>query len=124
MKTKILLVAALIGAASVSAQAGICFGFSFGLPIVAGPVVVAPAPAVVVAPPAYYGATVCPGPGYVWAPGYWSVGFGGRVWVPGCWHGEYAHCGYGYYGHGGWGGGYYHGGGWGGGGYHGGGWHR
>lgn len=123
MKTKILLVAALIGAAALSTQAGISFGFSFGLPVVAAPMVVAaPGPVVVAAP--VYGATVCPGPGYAWVPGYWSVGIGGRLWVPGCWRGGYGHCGYGYYGHGAWGGGYYHGGGWGGGGYHGGGWHR
>lgn len=51
MKTKrLLLVAALIGAASLSAHAGVRVSFWFGLP---GPVVVTPpvAPAVVVAPP-------------------------------------------------------------------------
>ena len=103
MKIKMLLVAALIGAAAMSAQAGVHFGFSFGLPVpvvAVGPVVAAPvyaAPAVV-ADPVY-----APAPGYVWAPGYWSVCAGGRVWVPGCWRGGYGH---GYYG--GWG----HGGGW------------
>lgn len=94
MKTKLLLVAALIGAAAVSAQAGIRFGFSFGLPapvVVAVPsqVVVAPpvvvrtpivsAPAVVVTTPA------CPGPDYVWMSGYWSVKGHDRVWVAGSW---------------------------------------
>ena len=60
MKTKLLLVAALIGAASLSAHAGVRFGFSFGLPLpgpivltapVAPVVVATPPPAVEVAPP-------------------------------------------------------------------------
>ena len=60
----------------------------YAAPVYAGPVYAAPVYA----------------PGYVWAPGYWSVGATGRAWVPGCWHyrGGYV-CG-----HGGWD----HGGGW------------
>jgi hypothetical protein len=94
MKTKLLLTAALVGAASLSAQAGVHFGFSFGLPLPplpvpviytapAAPVYVAPAvcapPAVVVTTPA------CPGPDYVWAPGYWSVSGPRRVWIAAGW---------------------------------------
>ena len=92
MKTKLLLTAALVGAASLSAQAGVHFGFSFGLPLPPLPVVVVsppapvyvappacPAPAVVVATPA------CPGPDYAWAPGYWSVCGHSRVWVAAGW---------------------------------------
>ncbi len=110
---KLLAVAGLIGAASLSAHAGIRFGVSIGLPLPAV-VVAAPAPVivaapVVVAPPAVVIGAACPGVGYAWAPGYWSVNTYGRAWVPGCWryhavtvgfgHG-YAH-GYGYgYGHG------------------------
>jgi hypothetical protein len=102
-----LLVAVLIAAASMSARAGVHFGFSIGLPVpvvtVAAPV---PAP-VVVAPVAPVVETVpaCPAAGYVWTPGYWS-GYGvARVWVGGCWRPgphvvvydhPYAH---GYYGH-------------------------
>lgn len=129
MKLKLLLTAAVIGAATLSANAGIHFGFSIGLPVpvvVAAPVYAAPvyAPVPVVAAPVYapvYASTVCPGPGYIWAPGYWSVSTCGRAWNPGCWrYGGYGRCGYGYgYGHGGWGGGWGHGG-WG----RGGGWHR
>ena len=108
MKTKMLLMAALLAAATLSANAGIHFGFSIGLP---APVVVA-VPAPVVAAPVY-AAPVYAGPvyaapvyasGYVWAPGYWSVCATGRVWVPGCWHyrGGYV-CGHGDWGHyGGW----------------------
>ena len=108
MKIKILVLAALVGAASLSAQAGVHFGFSVGLPL---PVftVAAPAPVVVAAPPVYaapaYGyaypapAVVayppCPGPGYAWGPGYWSVSYGARAWVPGGWH----YRGGGYYGY-------------------------
>jgi hypothetical protein len=92
MKTKLLLAAALVGAATLStvssAQAGVHFGFSVGLPLpvvtfaAPAPVVVAPqycAPSVVVATPA------CPGPDYIWVPGYWNVVGHDRVWVGGSW---------------------------------------
>jgi len=87
MKTKILLVAALLGAAALSSNAGVRFGVSIGVPlpvVVSTPVVyaapVTPAPVTVVQ-------TVSPGPAmdYVWVPGYWAYHFGGRVWVPGAW---------------------------------------
>ena len=95
MKIKALVIAALIGTVGLSsAHAGIHFGFSIGLPV---PVVVAPP--VVVAGPAYPYAY----PGYAYAPGYWSVGVGGRFWVPGGWH-----YGGGGYWHGGWHGGWHH----------------
>src|ERR1700677_1099555 len=108
MKTKLLLTAALIGAVSLSAHAGVRFGFSVGLPFPPIPVpvvtVAPPAPVVVVAPVAYAVAPTPvvvatpprPGGGYGWVPGYWS----GRVWVAGCWHAPvhvYAHSYY--YGH-------------------------
>ena len=92
MKTKLFLTAALIGAATLSAHAGVRFGFSFGLPLPVPVVVTAPVvpvvvsapvvtmPSVVVTTPAY------PAPVYVWAPGYWSVCGYNRMWVPGCWH--------------------------------------
>lgn len=98
MKTKMLLLAALISAATVSAHAGVCFGFSFGVPVA-----VAPAPVVVAAPVApVVVASPYAAPGYLWYPGYWSVGVGGRVWVPGGWRHGYGHGGYGYgWGHGG-----------------------
>lgn len=102
MKIKMLLAAALIGTAAWSAQAGVHFGFSFGLPlpVVAAPV--APMAPVVVTPPAVCAPSVvlppCPGPGYAWAPGYWSVGiYGGRAWVPGYWHSGPRGYGYGYW---------------------------
>lgn len=96
MKTKILLAVAALGAASLSAHAGVRIGVSIGLPL---PVVVVAAPAcpppVVVATPvcpppavvttAYVGAPPRPGPDYAWVAGYWTVGAYGRVWVPGVW---------------------------------------
>ena len=93
MKTKVLLVAALIAAASLSAQAGVHFGFSIGLP---APVVMA-APVV----PVVETVPACPGAGYVWVPGYWTGYGAARVWVAGCWRPGphavvYAHP---YYGH-------------------------
>ncbi|HVM48778.1 MAG TPA: hypothetical protein VMU04_12175 [Candidatus Acidoferrum sp.] len=98
MKTKLLLTAALLGAATLSAHAGVCFGFSIGVPVPAPVVVAAPAPPVaVVAPPAVVvAAPACPGPGYVWAPGYWSFVGCRRVWVPGCWHCGPVHGGWGH----------------------------
>src|SRR5579859_860050 len=84
MKTKMILLAALLSAAAMSANAGVRFGISIGFPspvIVSRPVVYAPAPVTVVQTP-----SVCPGVGYVWAPGYWSYYPNGRVWVSGGWH--------------------------------------
>jgi WXXGXW repeat (2 copies) len=82
MKTKSLFLAALIGAAAVSANAGISFGLSVGVPL---PVVVttpvAPAPAALVET-----APACPGVDYVWAPGYWAYRTGHYVWVRGSWY--------------------------------------
>ena len=100
MKTKLLVVtAALVGAATLSAHAGVRFGFSIGLPLPPIPVVrvaaVAPAP-VVVTPPVIVATPPCPVPGYVWVPGYWS----GHVWIGGCWHLGPAHFAYAHpYGH-------------------------
>jgi len=99
MKTKMLLLAALIGAAAISANAGVRFSLSIGLPlpvIVSTPVVcttpVVPAPVTVIQ-------TVPPGLGvdYVWVPGYWSYCTTGRVWVPGAWCYRPAHVVYGHY---------------------------
>src|SRR6202000_3059924 len=89
MKTKLLLAAALVGAASLSAQAGVHFGFSFGLPLPPLPVVTGAAPAPVFVAPSYcapqavVAAPACPGPDYVWVPGYWNGIGHDRVWVGG-----------------------------------------
>ena len=86
MKTKLLLTAALICAVSLSAHAGVRMGISFGVPV-PRVVVTAPAPNVVEAAPAPVVDAIpaCPGPGYVWMPGYWS-GYGpDSVWVSGFW---------------------------------------
>ena len=32
-----------------------------------------------------YTQPLCPGPGYLWTPGYWGYGAGGYYWVPGVW---------------------------------------
>ena len=42
---------------------------------------------VAIAPPALpvYTQPVCPGPGYLWTPGYWAYGAAGYYWVPGVW---------------------------------------
>jgi WXXGXW repeat (2 copies) len=98
MKTKLLLTAALAGFTTLSAYAGVCFGFSIGLPLLATVMVAAPvAPVPVVATPSVkVAAPACPGPGYIWAPGYWSASGCSRVWVPGCWHYRSVRCGYAY----------------------------
>lgn len=118
MKTKLLvLTATLIGAASLSANAGVYFSFRLPFPpmpvvvvhppvpvVVAAPVVCAPpvvdaAPAAIVVAPAPVAvvAAPCPGPGYVYVSGYWS----GHVYVNGYWHAGphavvHAHHGYGW----------------------------
>ena len=40
-----------------------------------------------IGPPALpvYAQPICPGPGYLWAPGYWAYGPDGYFWVPGTW---------------------------------------
>jgi hypothetical protein len=104
MKIKAILLAALVSAATLSAHAGVHFSFWFNLPAPPVPVVTvsAPAPCVVTPPPVVcapepvvvtppvVAVTACPGPGYVWVPGYWS----GRVWVAGCWRAGAAHFDY------------------------------
>ena len=83
-----LLIATLLGAAALTATAGVRFGVSIGFPapfVISTPVVYAtsvasaPVTAVQTIPP-------CPGVGYVWTGGYWSNLPTGRVWVPGAWH--------------------------------------
>ena len=40
-----------------------------------------------IGPPALpvYVQPICPGPGYIWTPGYWAYGPDGYYWVPGTW---------------------------------------
>lgn len=52
---------------------------SFGQVSVGISVRVAPPPIPVYAQP------ICPGPGYLWTPGYWAWGPDGYYWVPGTW---------------------------------------
>lgn len=80
--TKMMLLAALVGAATVSANAGVRFNVDLVVPtpVVVAPVLPpAPAPMVEVVP-------VCPGVGYVWAPGYWAFRDHAYVWVRGAWN--------------------------------------
>lgn len=84
MKNKALLLTGLVGLAAVSANAGVHWNISIGLPV---PVIVStpcpppppPAPPVVVvtAPPCQND--------YVWVAGYWAPQRCGQVWVPGGW---------------------------------------
>ncbi len=96
MKTKLFLTVALIGAATLSAHAGVRFGFSFGLPLPVPVVVTAPVgPVIVTEPVVTVPSVVVTTPSFP-APGYWSVSSYSRVWVPGCWryhpvHVMYAH---------------------------------
>src|SRR5208282_4772545 len=84
MKAKIILMAALLGVAAMSANAGVSFGISIGLPlavVVSTPVVCAPAPVTVVqTDPA------CPDVNYVWVSGCWLYRPTGRVWMSGGWY--------------------------------------
>lgn len=42
---------------------------------------------VAIAPPVLpvYAQPLCPGPDYIWMPGYWGYGPGGYFWIPGTW---------------------------------------
>jgi hypothetical protein len=53
----------------------------------ASPAQVAVGISVHIAPPALpvYVQPICPGPGYLWTPGYWAYGDDGYYWVPGTW---------------------------------------
>jgi len=99
MKTKMILMAMLVGVAAMSANAGVRFGFSIGLPlpvvvstpvVCATPVTSAPVTVIQTVPP-------CPGVDYVWVPGYWSHRTTGRVWVSGAWCHRPVHVVYGHY---------------------------
>jgi len=48
---------------------------------------VAIAVSITTAPPPLplYEQPLCPGPGYIWTPGYWGYAAGGYYWVPGTW---------------------------------------
>jgi hypothetical protein len=95
MKTKIMLLTALLGVAAMSASAGVRFDISIGLPlpvVVSTPVVCAPAPVTVVQT-----VPACPDVNYVWAPGYWSYYRPtGWVWISGGWHPRPVYFGRGY----------------------------
>ena len=83
------LTVAAVGAMALSAQAGVHFGFSIGFPL---PVPVVVAPPVVVTAPACPPAEVvvavppCPGPDYVWVPGYYGYRGHDRIWIGGAWN--------------------------------------
>jgi hypothetical protein len=65
-----LILAAVVSAIPAASFAGIFVSIGFGAPPVL-PVYVQP---------------VCPAPGYIWTPGYWSYADdGGYYWVPGAW---------------------------------------
>src|SRR5438067_1746045 len=69
---------------------------SLGLLLLVGAMLAMPAPSqaqiavgvsVRVGPPVLpvYAQPICPGPGYIWTPGYWAYGPEGYFWVPGTW---------------------------------------
>jgi WXXGXW repeat (2 copies) len=103
MKTKVLAMM-LVAAGSMFAQARVSVGVGVGA---AGGGYYPQGPS--------YAANIppSPGPGYIWADGYWSQNYGGSVWVPGYWYlpafnnSYYGGYSSGYYGGGYYGGGYY-----------------
>jgi YXWGXW repeat-containing protein len=75
----------------MNSNAKLIFGIMFVLAIL---VLSSPAQAQIavgvsvhVGPPALpvYAQPICPGPGYIWTPGYWAYGDEGYYWVPGTW---------------------------------------
>lgn len=63
-----LLLAAVFAAAAVTAFGGIVVSVAIAPPVL--PVYTQP---------------LCPGPDYIWTPGYWAYGDEGYFWVPGTW---------------------------------------
>jgi hypothetical protein len=81
MKTKMLVLATLVGAAAMSANAGVHWNISIGLPspvMVTQPVVVA-TPVLLPPPVIVENIPACPSVDYVWAPGFWSYRRTGHV---------------------------------------------
>src|SRR6516165_5704374 len=64
----ILLLAAMISAAAIGSWGQVVVSVRIGPPAL--PV---------------YEQPFCPGPGYLWTPGYWAWGPDGYYWVPGTW---------------------------------------
>ncbi|HYL62598.1 MAG TPA: YXWGXW repeat-containing protein [Candidatus Methylomirabilis sp.] len=60
--------------------------FMLALPVTS-PAQVSVGISVHIGPPALpvYAQPICPGPGYIWTPGYWAYGPDGYYWVPGTW---------------------------------------
>ena len=87
MKTKMLLLAALAGAAAMSANAGVSFNVTLGqqLPVLAPAPAVCAVPVAPVPVAAVQTVPACPGVNYVWVPGCWSFQATGHVWLPGAW---------------------------------------
>ena len=63
-----LVLASLLLALSAASFAGVFVSVSVGPP-----------------PIPVYAQPICPGPGYMWTPGYWGWGDDGYYWVPGTW---------------------------------------
>ncbi len=63
----------LLGIASLLAVPGASFGAVFVSVAIAPPVL------------PVYAQPICPGPDYIWTPGFWAYGPAGYYWVPGTW---------------------------------------
>jgi len=63
-----LSIALVMLAMCSAASAGVFLSVNFGPP-----------------PLPVYAQPLCPGPGYIWTPGYWAYGPDGYFWVPGTW---------------------------------------
>ena len=64
----VLLVSAIAAPAYSSAEVSVGVSVNIGPP-----------------PLPYYPQPLCPGPGFIWTPGYWAYGPDGYFWVPGYW---------------------------------------
>src|SRR5215471_1240271 len=65
---RFLVLALLLVIASTASFGGISFSVTLAPPLL--PI---------------YAQPICPGPGYIWVPGYWAYGDFGWFWVPGTW---------------------------------------
>ncbi|MBA2436115.1 MAG: YXWGXW repeat-containing protein [Chthoniobacterales bacterium] len=67
---------------SLFALAALLFG---GLPIASSSAAIGIAVGIAPPPIPIYAQPYCPGPGYIWTPGYWAYSDFGYYWVPGVW---------------------------------------
>ena len=72
MRSAVLSAMLAVGVPAATAPTASAFGFGFYVHFGPPPIPI-------------YSQPICPGPGYLFTPGYWAYGDAGYYWVPGTW---------------------------------------